>query len=114
MQWTYDDFGNRLTQTGWPSGTVPTSSLAFDQTTNQITTSGYTYDAGGNLTSFQNPALSGTPTTSIAYDILDRVTTVTTGGTSKAMKYDAFGRRVQTLSGTQGRAYFYSTSGQLL
>jgi uncharacterized protein RhaS with RHS repeats len=46
------DYLNRLTQSA-TAGSPPTSSLTYDTTnyTNRITTSGYTYDANGNLTS---------------------------------------------------------------
>ena len=50
LQWSYDEFGNRTAQTVI-SGTPPAMSLMYDQTTNQITTSGYVYDAAGNMTS---------------------------------------------------------------
>ena len=114
LSWSYDDFGNRTSQTA-TLGSPPQSSLTYDQTTNQITNAGYTFDAGGNLTAFPNTALSGTPTTSVVYDVFDRAATITTGSNSTAVKYDAFGRRIQqTLSGGLVRAYFYSMSGQLL
>jgi RHS repeat-associated protein len=51
MQWGYDRFGNRLTQT-LTGGNLSVNQPVFtmDPTTNRITNSGYTYDAAGNLT----------------------------------------------------------------
>jgi RHS repeat-associated protein len=114
LSWSYDDFGNRTAQT--PTlGTPPQSNLTYDPTSNQITSAGYTFDAGGNLTAFPNTALSGTPTTSIAYDVFDRASTITTGSSSTTAKYDVFGHRVQqAFSGGITRVYFYNSGGQLL
>jgi YD repeat-containing protein len=48
LSFNYDGFGNRLDQT-LTSGTAPSMSLTYDQTTNRILTTGYSYDANGNL-----------------------------------------------------------------
>ncbi len=92
LSWTYDDFGNRLTQTP-TAGTPPQSTLTYDETTNRIT--GYTYDANGNLTAM--------PGKTFTYDAFDRLLQ---GGT-----YDAFGRRITNAG---GRIFFYDPSGKLL
>src|SRR5258708_15672004 len=66
MAWTYDEFGNRLTQTG--SSGVPTSSLSYNDN-NRITTTGYTYDSVGNMTLM--PGVNG-----FGYDAFDRMSSV--------------------------------------
>jgi YD repeat-containing protein len=48
--YTYDGFGNRLTQT------APAMNLTYNASNNRITSTGYTYDANGNLTA--TPELS--------------------------------------------------------
>jgi YD repeat-containing protein len=60
LQWAYDDFGNRLTQTA-TSGAPPVSSLSYDVTSNRITTPGYSYDNNGDLT-----MMPGTASVSVA------------------------------------------------
>jgi YD repeat-containing protein len=57
LAWTYDDFGNRLTQSA-TLGTPPTSTVAYDETTNQITTSGYSFDANGNMTAMPGETMT--------------------------------------------------------
>jgi RHS repeat-associated protein len=112
LAWTYDDFGNRLTQSA-TAGSPPTSSLTYDTTnyTNRITASGYTYDNNGNLTAFPGPQ----GTTSVTYDAFDRAVSFTVGSSTSTVSYDAFGRRIQkTFSGGMQRLYFYSAQGQLL
>jgi RHS repeat-associated protein len=114
FNWTYDDFGNRTAQTS-TGGTQPgpSSSLAYDNTnyTNRITTSGYTYDANGNLTAFPGPQGA----TSVTYDAFDRAVSFTVGSSTSTVNYDAFGRRIaKTFSGGMQRLYFYSPQGQLL
>lgn len=48
--YSYDRYGNRLSQTV-TQGSGPQPSLSFDPTTNRINSYGYAYDAAGNLTS---------------------------------------------------------------
>ena len=80
LAWTYDDFGNRLTQSA-TAGSPPTSSLTYDTTnyTNRITASGYTYDNNGNLTAFPGPQ----GTTSVSYDAFDRAVSFTVEGEAR-------------------------------
>ena len=52
MAWQYDRYANRSSQSaGTPPGTLTTgvSQLTFDQTKNQISTAGFSYDPAGNL-----------------------------------------------------------------
>ena len=67
LAWTYDDFGNRLTQSA-TAGSPPTSSLTYDTTnyTNRIVSSGYTYDAKGNLTT--QPKAAQAPVTNPGFE----------------------------------------------
>jgi RHS repeat-associated protein len=112
LAWTYDDFGNRLTQSA-TAGSPPTSSLTYDTTnyTNRITTSGYTYDANGNLTAFPGPQGA----TSVSYDAFDHAVSFTVGPSTSTVSYDAFGRRIaKTFAGGMQRVYFYDPSGRLL
>ncbi len=104
LQWTYDEFGSRLTQTKVPgsAGTPPEISLSYNETTNRITTAGFTYDLNGNLTAL--------PGLTVAYDVFDRAVTIN----SSTAKYDAFGRRIFRQSGSTTRVYFYDLGGRLL
>ena len=57
LQWTYDEFGNRLTQSGTGSPAPPQMTLSYDEA-NHITTSGYQYDlsGNGNMTAIRAPS----------------------------------------------------------
>jgi YD repeat-containing protein len=50
LSWTYDRYGNRAAQTVTAGTGVPSNSVTIDPPTNRITTSGYAYDASGNMT----------------------------------------------------------------
>jgi RHS repeat-associated protein len=110
LSWTYDGFGNRTSQSGSAASgqpTPPSSSLSYNAS-NQITTSGYVYDANGNLT--QMPGIPG-----MTYDVFDRLSYYYTSSASALVSYDAFGRRIgKSLPGNQERIYFYDPSGRLL
>jgi len=108
MAWTYDEFGNRLTQSGTGTASTMGQTLTYDQTTNQITNTGYTYDAAGNMTNMPSGQV-------LAYDAMDRLSTVTNGSNVSTMIYDAFGRRIEhdTPDGTH-HIYFYDVGGRLL
>ena len=92
LQWTYDQYGNRLTQsipsgsTGCSSITCPTPSVSVSTTTNRITSdSNYSYDASGNLTH------DGTNT--FVYDAENRATSANSGNATYT--YDGNGVRVK-------------------
>jgi RHS repeat-associated protein len=93
----YDRFGNRWIDLGGGS-----QNLTFSTTTNKITTSGYTYDAVGNLTS--------DGTTAYAYDAENHLLSL---NSTSAYKYDGAGRRVRKLSGENTR-FIYGISGELV
>jgi RHS repeat-associated protein len=95
-QWL-DRCGNRWIDLGGGS-----QNLTFSTTTNKITTSGYTYDAAGNLTS--------DGTTAYAYDAENHLLSL---NSTSAYKYDGAGRRVRKLSGENTR-FIYGISGELV
>jgi RHS repeat-associated protein len=104
MSWTYDEFGNRTSETGTGTAASLTSSLSYDQSTNRITTSGYGYDSNGNLTA--------SPGKTYAYDAFDHLVS---GSYGAGNSYDAFGRRIaHTLSDGSTQFYFYDTGGKLI
>ena len=94
---TYDRYGNRLTQ----SLPVP-STVAVDATTNHITTSGFAYDAAGNMTNDSINALT--------YDGENRAITSTQSGATYNYSYDGHGLRVKKAPPT-GSATLYIFSG---
>jgi RHS repeat-associated protein len=112
LNWTYDEFGNRLTQTrqeGTPV-TPPLSSTLSYNNNNRITSDGNTYDLNGNLTAM--PGMY-----SMVYDVFDRlIQAITTPDyLTTTAKYDAFGRRVEQVR-KNGDVWvsFHDTSGRLL
>ena len=110
LEWSYDEFGNRLSQTKVPgsSGTPPEISLSYGESTNRITTAGYSYDLNGNLTAM--PGVSN-----IGYDVFDRIASITKSGSTSTAKYDAFGRRIaRVMADGTTPVYFYDMGGRLL
>jgi len=104
VSWTYDEFGNRTSETGTGTAASLTSSLSYDQSTNRITTSGYGYDSNGNLTA--------SPGKTYAYDAFDHLAS---GSYGAGNSYDAFGRRIaRTLSDGSTQFYFYDIGGKLV
>jgi RHS repeat-associated protein len=102
LQWTYDRFGNRLTQSmlaGDPNFPVGQPTLMMNTATNRITNSGYTYDNAGNMTHDANAAY--------AYDGANRLTAINT----TAAVYSYFGpQRVKKVLGSTTTRYIYSGS----
>jgi RHS repeat-associated protein len=100
LQWTYDRFGNRLTQSmlaGDPSFPVGQPTLMINSATNQITNPGYTYDYAGNMTH--------DATAAYAYDGANRLTSVNT----TAAVYSYFGpQRIKKVLGSNTTRYIYS------
>ena len=66
LSWSYDGFGNRLTQ-AVTKGSAPVQNILVDASTNRVQS--WSYDANGNATS-----IPGTGT--LTYDVLNRVKTV--------------------------------------
>jgi RHS repeat-associated protein len=94
---SYDRYSNRLTQ----NLPVP-STVTVDATTNHITTTGFTYDAAGNMTNDSVNALT--------YDGENRVITSTQSGATYTYAFDGNGLRVMKTPPT-GAATAYIFSG---
>ena len=78
LAWVYDAWGNRTAQ-NVTSGTCPAPQTPVNAN-NQVSTSGYTYDASGNMTHDANH--------SYTYDAENRLTKVD-GGSTATYIYDA-------------------------
>jgi RHS repeat-associated protein len=98
----YDRWGNRWSQTV-TSGSGPQPSLAFNTANNQITSTGYVYDAAGNLTS------DGFHT--YTYDAEGNILSVD-GGSSGQYVYDALNRRVRTQTAGSTNEYLFDYAGR--
>jgi RHS repeat-associated protein len=101
LNWTYDRYGNRLLQSS-SYDTLPTNSVSVDATTNHINSSGYGYDASGNMTN------DGYNT--LVYDAENRVTSATNSGASGTYTYDGNGLRVEKVSSSTTTVYIFSGS----
>jgi len=104
---TYDQYGNRPTQTV-TAGNGPPSSVTIDPHTNQI--SGFTYDANGNLTGEPAPNL-----TNFTYDGEDRLVSYQGPTANAAYIYDDNRLRVRKClpnctSPTSSTVYIFSGS----
>jgi RHS repeat-associated protein len=80
--------------------TCPTSSVAVSTTTNRITTSGYGYDANGNMTNDGQNTLT--------YDAENHLLTSSGGLGSGTYTYDGSGHRVKKVSGSTTTVYAFS------
>jgi RHS repeat-associated protein len=96
IAWTFDTWGNRLTQT--PSGLATTrvGTQTLGYTNNHLNT--YTYDAAGNQT---NDAFHN-----YAFNADNRITQV--DGGADAYGYDGDGQRVRKIVGGQTTYFFYA------
>src|SRR6185437_2557546 len=101
LQWTYDQYGNRLTQQV-TAGSGPSNSVSVDPTTNRLNTAGYGYDAAGNLT---NDALNA-----LTYDAENRVVTNVQKGATSTYTYDGNSLRVKKVAGGTTTVYIFSGS----
>lgn len=101
IAWTFDAFGNRLTQT--PQGLVVTKvgSQTFGYTNNKNTS--YTYDAAGNQT---NDGLH-----TYTFNAENQIAQMDGGTASYA--YDGDGRRMKKTYNGETTYYFYSEAGLL-
>lgn len=90
--YVYDRYGNR-TQQNVTQGSGPAPTVSFDVTTNRINSSGYAYDAAGNLTcdGFHY----------YTYDAEGNILQVDNGATAQ-YGYDALNRRVRVVIGGPG------------
>ncbi len=107
LQWTYDRYGNRPTQT-LTGGTISVTQpqLTVNHATNRISTSGYAYDLAGNMT---NDILHA-----YAFDGESRIKTVDVGQTNNSTySYDGKSMRVKkvVVSGGTTTTTVYIVSG---
>lgn len=114
---SYDRFGNRSIVQN-PSNTTPDlagTNFTINQNDNKITSSGFVYDAAGNLLEYPDP--SGL--LSFDYDGENKQTLSRLNQAQQATYfYDGDGKRIKKVSGsgsaTQITVYVYSSTGQLL
>ena len=106
MSFSYDGFGNRLSQTV-TKGSGPASSLAISLANNRITTSGYGYDSNGNLTT--------RPSETLTYDNDNRLVQASGGYGTEKYSYTPLNQRVyrKLANGTE-EYYFYGVTGERL
>ena len=110
LSFSYDGFGNRLSQTV-TKGSGPSNTLSVNAATNRISSSGYYYDSNGNLTTMPY----GTGAMTLSYDIENRqIQAANTNGTERYV-YGPDNRRVyqKTASGTE-LVFFYGINGDQL
>jgi RHS repeat-associated protein len=137
LAFTYDRYGNRWTQTP-TSGSAPSPSLSFNTAKNQIVSTGYTYDAAGNLLtdgmhSYTYDAdgnmmlIDGGSTASFVYDAGNERVKVTSGGVVQRFGFDLSRRRSTTwadgsslsevsakyYAGATGVAYWRAADGNI-
>ena len=103
--YSYDRYGNR-----WHQTVTGGSGFTYDQTFNVANQSGNaTYDAAGDVSSFNDP-VSGMKY--YAYDAENRLVSVS-GATTASYAYDALGRRVKRTVGGTTYNEFYDADGHL-
>ena len=102
-----DDVYSNLTLIGVTNCTAGSLGIAVSATTNRITTTGYSFDAAGNMT--QEAAPNGYD---YSYDAENHLTqaTGTTSGTWTYV-YDGNGMRVEKSNGSGGTLYWRAASG---
>lgn len=104
LNWTYDAWGNRKTQTAPPGGGTCFQPQFTYLANNQM--SGYGYDSAGNLTSQTGATYT--------YDNENRLVAQNTSGVSATYLYDASGRRVQkTVGSNPATFYAYNKDGEV-
>jgi RHS repeat-associated protein len=99
LSFSYDPYGNRNAQTV-TSGTAPMNSVAVSTATNRITSSGYAYDANGNMTNDGSNALT--------YDGENHL--LTSNVSAGIYTYDGNGLRVKKVAGSTTTLYAFSGS----
>src|SRR6266852_702741 len=101
LSFGYDRYGNRLSQSQTFGG-PPTHFVTMNAATNRITTSGYAYDANGNMTQ------DGPSANTLVYDAENRLLSATNGGSSGSYSYDGNNLRVSKSSGGTSTVYLFS------
>jgi len=103
LSWSYDGFGNRLSQTV-TQGAGPVSVVLVNGNTNRISSAGYGYDPNGNMTLM--PKGSGSMT--LDYDLSNRVSGVSHPDGREQYRYAPDNRRVWR---SAGRTACYASCG---
>jgi RHS repeat-associated protein len=98
LSFAYDRYGNRTNQSV-TAGTAPSNSVAVNAATNRITTSGYAYDANGNVI---NDGLN-----TMTYDAENRVVSVVNGSGTATYSYRASGARAVKVFGGVTTVYIF-------
>ena len=102
LQWTYDRYGNRLSQTA-TAGSPPQNSVTVNPNTNCLTGTGYSCDASGNMT--------GDGINTLTYDAENRVSTAAGPYGGATYTYDGNGLRVEKqVTGGTTTVYIFSGS----
>ncbi|HEV2299669.1 MAG TPA: RHS repeat-associated core domain-containing protein [Candidatus Acidoferrales bacterium] len=99
LSFSYDRYGNRLSQTV-TAGTAPANSVSVNAATNHISTAGYSYDANGNTTN------DGANT--LIYDAENRAVSSADGAGTATYSYDGTGLRVQKAFSGTTTVYIFS------
>jgi RHS repeat-associated protein len=102
FSYVYDRYGNRWAQ-NVTAGSGPQPNYSFTAATNQISGSGYAYDAAGNMT---NDTFH-----TYTYDADGNITAVD-GGSTASYVYNAMNQRVQAAVGSTTTAFVFSQAGQ--
>jgi RHS repeat-associated protein len=111
LAFTYDRYGNMAcSQNSNTNGPCP--EWTYNTSSNQLTTSGFTYDAAGNLTKDSSNATAHT----YQWDAEGRVTSVDPGNNPPtwAFTYNALGQRVQWVSPSGTYEHMFDPSGAWL
>ncbi|MEO8131259.1 MAG: RHS repeat-associated core domain-containing protein [Bryobacteraceae bacterium] len=107
QSFAYDGFGNMLNQTV-TQGSAPSLALAYDTSTNRISTAGYGYDANGNMTA--SPAFGATYT----YDASNRLVTAFSSNGTENYGYAPDNKRMyKKLANGEEQVHFYSGNQRL-
>ncbi len=104
LTFTYDRYGNMSCQTN-SSTNGPCPNWTFNSATNQITNSGFSYDAAGDL--------KGDGAHTYQWDAEQRLVSVDSGATA-TYKYNALGWRVEKQVGSTYTEILYDQSGESL
>jgi len=110
LSWTYDAWANRTNQTV-TSGTCGQSALGINPN-NQITNTGFSYDANGNSIVSTNQYGAN----SYQFDAENRITQFGNGPAYGGDNYiyDANGRRIEKITSTGQVHYFYNEDGHVV
>ena len=101
--YTYDRWGNRTAQTITAGGSGPQTSVLVNDSTNQISSSGFSYDAAGNMTNDSSH--------SYTFDADGNITAVD-GGSTASYVYNTLNQRVRSIVGSTTTEYVFNINGR--